>query len=946
MFDKLGHGRISRLFKENLGKTVPYQHRVNDYFWGSRGALRQHFGPKARIPELFERRDRVYFALEKQKLKWYAPAPSPHHDLLDAAARVGRVEESIGYTFKHKLYCIEALKQTNSTTPLYFQGVAINTDNNRRLALLGDRALDLALSEIWFYTGNTLADYTAMSLKTVTRAALNTQGLKINLDKNLILVAGATGATPNQVAETFEALLGAVYVDSGHDVEAVKRVINTVQLDQNRFLRRDDNGIAERERKENAAQQWVESIEREQDQKIIAASRKKAELQRKGNAAQTESMKKNANDQSKTTWTNLFSQFLYGVQPQTQLDKDTVDSTKQRPLKTPPEAEKSHSANLADRATTEVESTTIGEYLRQYTQKLLGQKTLSIKQRRKEARKERERMKLLQEQENKERQREKDKEIALQKAKKQEIQKEKEKQKEHEAHIKELEAQEKRKLEDHRNKELKAQRQKELKAQKKRDLEAQIQQELEAQKQQELGAQKQQEVELQKQQEQQAREKQELESQAQQDSRAQEEKRLEARTHKEPDTQVEELVFQTQKEPDIQEEEKKLVVQTHKEPDTQVEEPVVQTQKESDTQEEEKKLVVQTHKEPDTQVEELVVQTQKESDTQEEEKELEAGAQNDFNVQEEKELEILVQNVSEAQEKKEYEDQKHTELEARKQNDEEQHIQKEQEDQSEQEKPSKRESKEREWQKEELKAGRQEDEVPLPAGLRQHAWNVANTKAATLKKRGKPCHVYALFQEQLAEAILRQRQGSKRLERRVKLREQRRIKFHEDSPEVSPPESTQEETTVAPVTSHEEELVTAPVSKQEQVQPLEIRQPVKSVSPVQKKSIPNVKKNIKQMETELIQEHQRAWQKAGTDTSKPEPQEDDYAPLRRPLKMARMRRRSLAASIEQLNEKESSSSSEEGNSHQAEVQALPTADVVGVAMRTDAVHGERANDRS
>ncbi|EFQ88677.1 hypothetical protein PTT_15361 [Pyrenophora teres f. teres 0-1] len=914
MFDKLGHGRISRLLKENLGKTVPYQHRVNDYFWGSRGALRQHFGPKARIPELFERRDRVYFALEKQKLKWYAPAPSPHHDLLDAAARVGRVEESIGYTFKHKLYCIEALKQTNSTTPLYFQGVAINTDNNRRLALLGDRALDLALSEIWFYTGNTLADYTAMSLKTVTRAALNTQGLKINLDKNLILVAGATGATPNQVAETFEALLGAVYVDSGHDVEAVKRVINTVQLDQNRFLRRDDNGIAERERKENAAQQWVESIEREQDQKIIAASRKKAELQRKGNAAQTESMKKNANDQSKTTWTNLFSQFLYGVQPQTQLDKDTVDSTKQRPLKTPPEAEKSHSANLADRATTEVESTTIGEYLRQYTQKLLGQKTLSIKQRRKEARKERERMKLLQEQENKERQREKDKEIALQKAKKQEIQKEKEKQKEHEAHIKELEAQEKRKLEDHRNKELKAQRQKELKAQKKRDLEAQIQQELEAQKQQELGAQKQQEVELQKQQEQQAREKQELESQAQQDSRAQEEKRLEARTHKEPDTQVEELVFQTQKEPDIQEEEKKLVVQTHKEPDTQVEEPVVQTQKESDTQEEEK--------------------------------ELEAGAQNDFNVQEEKELEILVQNVSEAQEKKEYEDQKHTELEARKQNDEEQHIQKEQEDQSEQEKPSKRESKEREWQKEELKAGRQEDEVPLPAGLRQHAWNVANTKAATLKKRGKPCHVYALFQEQLAEAILRQRQGSKRLERRVKLREQRRIKFHEDSPEVSPPESTQEETTVAPVTSHEEELVTAPVSKQEQVQPLEIRQPVKSVSPVQKKSIPNVEKNIKQMETELIQEHQRAWQKAGTDTSKPEPQEDDYAPLRRPLKMARMRRRSLAASIEQLNEKESSSSSEEGNSHQAEVQALPTADVVGVAMRTDAVHGERANDRS
>ncbi|KAI1549851.1 hypothetical protein PtrSN001C_001633 [Pyrenophora tritici-repentis] len=933
MFDKLGHGRISRLFKENLRKTIPYQHRVNDYFWGTRGALRQHFGPKARIPELFERRDRVYFTLENQKLKWYAPAPFPHHELLDAAARVGRVEESIGYTFKYKLYCIEALKQTNSTTPLYFQGVVINTDCNRRLALLGDRALDLALSEIWFYTGNTLANYTAMSLKTVTRAALNTQGLQINLHKNLILATGATSATPNQVAETFEALLGAVYIDSGHDVEAVKRVINTLKLDQNRYLRRDDDSIAERERKENAAQRLVESIEREQDQKSMAASRKKAELRRKEKASQAEAMKENAIDQSKTTWTSLFSQFLYGVQPQAQLDKDMVNMTKQKALNTSPETEKSNSADFADRATTEVESTTIGDYLRQYTQKLLGQEPFSMKQRRKEARKEREKMKLLQEQEKKERQKVREKEIALQSMKKQEIQKEKQKQKEQEAKKKELEAQEKKRLEDQRNKELKAQKKTELEAQKKKELEAQKQQKLEAQKKKELEAQKQQKLEAQK--------KKELEAQKQQEIEAQKQQKLGTQKQQEVELQKQQkLEAQTQHEPDTQGE-KELVVQTQKESNVQEEKEVeAQAQKGSAVQEE-KELEAQAQRDSDGQEKnELEAQAQKVPEVHEE-NELKNQAQNNSDVQEEKVLETQDQNVPEAHEEKESEEQKYTELEARKQNDGEQQIQKEEEDHREPDGLSEREKKEIKWRKEELKAGMQEDEAPLPAGLRQHAWNIANTKAGTLKRRGKPCHVYALFQEQLAEIILRQRQGSKRLERRAKLREQRRIKWHEDTPE-----STQEETMAAPVTSHEEEPVSAPVSKQEQVKPLEIQKPAKSVSPVQKKGKPNVERSIRQMETELIQEHQRAWQKAGTDISKPEPREGDDAPLRRPLKMTLRQRRSLAASIEQLNDKRSSMSSEEGNSHQAEVQVLPTTDVVGSAMRAHVAHERRANDRS
>ena len=156
MLGRLGSSRISRPFKGKLRRSIPYQHCVNDFSWGTRGALRQHFGPKSRVPELFERKDQVYLALETQKLQWYAPAPVAYHDLLDAAAKVGRVEERIGYTFKNKMYCIEALKYTPIGMPLYFKGVIVKADRNNRLALLGDRALGLALSEIWFHTGNTL----------------------------------------------------------------------------------------------------------------------------------------------------------------------------------------------------------------------------------------------------------------------------------------------------------------------------------------------------------------------------------------------------------------------------------------------------------------------------------------------------------------------------------------------------------------------------------------------------------------------------------------------------------------------------------------------------------------------------------------------------------------------------------------------------------------------
>lgn len=128
------------------------------------GRQPQHYGPKARIPELFRRRDQAWLAVQAGKLRILEPEPAVYHDLLDAAARVGVLEERLGYTFKNRMTCIEALKVTKSEVPLYYGGLIRHTNQNNRLALLGDRALTLAVCELWFQTEHSTSMSMAPSL--------------------------------------------------------------------------------------------------------------------------------------------------------------------------------------------------------------------------------------------------------------------------------------------------------------------------------------------------------------------------------------------------------------------------------------------------------------------------------------------------------------------------------------------------------------------------------------------------------------------------------------------------------------------------------------------------------------------------------------------------------------------------------------------------------------
>ncbi|KAI4641551.1 hypothetical protein J4E93_007648 [Alternaria ventricosa] len=163
------------------------------------------------------------------------PPPYAYHDLLDAAARVGRIEGIMGYKFKDKMICIEALKTTSATTPLYFNGVVHHIDKNNRLALLGDRVLSLALCDVWFKTGNTNAEYTLMQPDIESRVGLGKKGYALGINDNLLL-HDRQPSTFNHVAEAFEAVLGAIYLDSGNSIETVKEVVTGIKLDSHKML--------------------------------------------------------------------------------------------------------------------------------------------------------------------------------------------------------------------------------------------------------------------------------------------------------------------------------------------------------------------------------------------------------------------------------------------------------------------------------------------------------------------------------------------------------------------------------------------------------------------------------------------------------------------------------------------------------------------------------------
>jgi len=111
-------------------------------------------------------------------------------------------------------------------------------ENNERLELLGDSVLDLLVAEFLFkkYPFKEEGFMTEMRSKIVNRGSLNAVGQKLGLTDKLEINRRGLNDTPKDLAgNTFEALIGALYLDAGLDTTRKfvhKRVLqNLVDVD-------------------------------------------------------------------------------------------------------------------------------------------------------------------------------------------------------------------------------------------------------------------------------------------------------------------------------------------------------------------------------------------------------------------------------------------------------------------------------------------------------------------------------------------------------------------------------------------------------------------------------------------------------------------------------------------------------------------------------------------
>ncbi|KAH8731155.1 hypothetical protein GQ44DRAFT_699433 [Phaeosphaeriaceae sp. PMI808] len=235
----------------------------------------QHYGLTARLHGRFQCRHLSNDALQNGPLKVSNPASLAYHDLTDAFARVKFIETRLKYSFKNPMVCIEALKISGAAWPLYTSGTIHHVSRNNRLALLGDRVLNLAICETWFLTEHSTKKYSDMSNIVVSRATLAMAGRALQLHTNILMPDGSSPGK-SSIAETLEALLGAIYVDSNYKLTTVKGVIKRLKLYEYQVLKSEASMVEENN----------ESIPREELHSTGNEVRQEYSLRKLGDSAQ------------------------------------------------------------------------------------------------------------------------------------------------------------------------------------------------------------------------------------------------------------------------------------------------------------------------------------------------------------------------------------------------------------------------------------------------------------------------------------------------------------------------------------------------------------------------------------------------------------------------------------------------------------------------------------
>jgi len=128
-------------------------------------------------------------------------------------------EKNIGVNFKN-----EALLRQAFTHRSYInENRGVNLGHNERLEFLGDAVLELAVTEFLFdkYPESTEGDLTAYRAALVNAITLSDVALKLDFNDFLLLSKGEAKdvgrARQYILANTFESVLGAIYLDQGFE---------------------------------------------------------------------------------------------------------------------------------------------------------------------------------------------------------------------------------------------------------------------------------------------------------------------------------------------------------------------------------------------------------------------------------------------------------------------------------------------------------------------------------------------------------------------------------------------------------------------------------------------------------------------------------------------------------------------------------------------------------
>ncbi len=136
------------------------------------------------------------------------------------------LENTIGYVFKNRKLLAEALTHSSYANELCQRNIP--TRSNERLEFLGDSVLEIIASTYLFteYPDVPEGELTRLRSEAICTAALSSYAEQIELGEYLFLGNGERKfdgkKKPTTLENAFEALLGAIYLDSDCSLETVK----------------------------------------------------------------------------------------------------------------------------------------------------------------------------------------------------------------------------------------------------------------------------------------------------------------------------------------------------------------------------------------------------------------------------------------------------------------------------------------------------------------------------------------------------------------------------------------------------------------------------------------------------------------------------------------------------------------------------------------------------